>query len=146
MIAIDPDAPLPGRARWFDLDRFAGAPRLATWVARTDDLDAVVARHPEIGRPMTLTRGPYRWRMAVREDGAMPFDGAFPAIVEWDGDAPRLPDTGLRMRSLRIVHPDAATLAPTLAALVPDPRITVAPGDLRLEAEIDTPGGRRTLA
>src|SRR2546421_5324073 len=39
VIAPDPDAPDPGRSRWFELDR-QGPPRLATWAARTSDIRA----------------------------------------------------------------------------------------------------------
>ncbi len=31
-IAINPDAPVPERPRWFDLDRFAGPARLTNWI------------------------------------------------------------------------------------------------------------------
>src|SRR5690606_1359383 len=37
VIAIDPDAPDPGRPRWFRLDAFAGPPRLSNWVVAVDD-------------------------------------------------------------------------------------------------------------
>src|SRR5262245_35471964 len=44
IIAIDPEAPPPGRARWFDLDRpevqarLQQSPALLHWAARADDL------------------------------------------------------------------------------------------------------------
>ena len=42
VIAINPDSPKPGRPRWFGLDTIetAAKPRLLTWVARTDDINA----------------------------------------------------------------------------------------------------------
>ena len=42
-IAINPDAPDPDRARWFDLDHFSGAARLTNWICRCDDMDALLA-------------------------------------------------------------------------------------------------------
>ena len=45
IIAIDPQAPRPGQARWFDLDdaalqaQLAHGPRLGHWVARCTDID-----------------------------------------------------------------------------------------------------------
>ena len=45
LIAIDPEAPDPGRVRWFTLDdpatqrRLAERPRALCWVVGTDDLD-----------------------------------------------------------------------------------------------------------
>ena len=146
VIAVDPEADAPERPRWFDLDRRNGGPRLATWVARTDDLDAALARYPEAGRPVTFARGAYRWRMAVRDDGAMPFDGCFPALIEWRSARPAFPDAGLRLVALRLAHPEAETLAPLLAALMDDPRVTVEAGAPSLTATIDTADGPRTLA
>lgn len=146
VIAIDPDAGEPGRARWFDLDRRSGTPRIGTWVARTDDLDAIVARLPEIGRPVEVTRGELRWRMAVRDDGTMPFDGCFPALIEWVSAPPILPPSILRLRTLTLHHPDAVTLAPLLAEMADDPRINCATGAVSIEAEIMTPTGPRRLA
>src|SRR5687767_5483712 len=45
VIAVDPAAPPPGRPRWFGLDALApdAGPRLAAWVARTDDVAATAA-------------------------------------------------------------------------------------------------------
>ena len=43
VIAVDPGAPPPERPRWFELDR-PGRPRLAGWVARTDDIARVHGR------------------------------------------------------------------------------------------------------
>lgn len=146
VIAVDPDAPSPDGARWFDLDRRDGPPRLTNWIARTDDLDGLVSRMPEAGRPVAVERGDLRWRMAVPEDGILPFDGCFPALIEWQSPPPVFPDTGLRLTALVLRHPEAATLAPVLASLTSDPRITVEEGPLALAARIATPAGERRLA
>ena len=59
LIAIDPDAPDPGRVRWFTLDdpatraRIAERPRALCWVVNTTDLDAVIA--DLIGAPVRVT-------------------------------------------------------------------------------------------
>ena len=47
VIAIDPAAPMPAHPRWFDLDHFAGPPRLTNWICRTSDLDAALAAAPK---------------------------------------------------------------------------------------------------
>ncbi len=86
VIAINPAAPYPGRPRWFDLDNFSGPPRLTNWVAQTDDLDRALALAPTgCGAPMALERGDLRWRMAVPENGKLPFDGAFPGADRMAG-------------------------------------------------------------
>jgi hypothetical protein len=149
VIAIDPAAPAPGRPRWFDLDRFQGPPRLTTWVVACDDLAAVLqAGPPGWGAPMALSRGDYRWQMAVPGDGVLPFDGLCPALIRWEGDlhpARALPDSGLRLGQLTLTHPRAAALQSALAALS-DPRVVFVEGPApALAASIDTPRGPVTL-
>ena len=144
-IAIDPGAPDPSRPRWFDLDRFAGEPRLTNWIVRVDDLDAAVAAFPEAGRVMELARGDLRWRMAVPDDGRLPYGGAFPALIEWRTDPPSLAPTDLALTRLTLQHPDAGPLRATIARLIEEPRIEVVSGTLRLTAEFETDDGPRTL-
>lgn len=150
VIAVDPDAPAPTRPRWFDMDRFRGPPRLANWVAGCDDLTAEVALGPDgIGQPLALQRGDYRWQMAVPEDGQLPFDGAFPALIQWEGaahPARALPDLGLRLTRLEIAHPMAPALRLALAGRLADPRIVILDAPVvALRATIDTPQGPRHL-
>ncbi len=150
VIAIDPGAAPPDRPRWFDLDRFQGALRLTNWVARCDDLEAALALCPPgMGEPMQLERGPYRWRMAVPSDGILPFDGCFPALIEWQGPAHPaqvLPDHGLRLTQLLITHPLAAELRAALAGVLRDPRVVVTSGTLGMAARFDGPEGSRWLS
>ena len=149
VIAIDPDAPPPARPRWFDLDHFAGPPRLTNWVVGCDDIGAALAAGPAgWGTPLALARGDYRWQMAVPEDGRLPFDGTFPALIQWQGTlrpANALPDTGLRLQRLEIRHPRAAEVRHTLEGLN-DPRVVLLEGPVpTLRAEIATPRGIRVL-
>src|SRR5690606_778954 len=81
VIAIDPAAPDPGRARWFDLDRFDGAPRLTNWICRTGSMADTLATLPGAGEVVPLSRGDLRWLMAVPPDGRLPFDQAHPAVI-----------------------------------------------------------------
>ena len=52
IVAIDPEAPEPGRPRWFALDdpgtraELTVQPRLHTWLCRTDDIAGAVAASP----------------------------------------------------------------------------------------------------
>jgi glyoxalase-like protein len=145
VIAIDPDAAAPDRPRWFDLDRRAGLPRIGNWILRTDDLDALVDRFPQAGRPLSFARGAFRWRMAVPDDGILPFDGCFPALIQWDSPAPTFPDSGLQLAELTLTHPDEGLTA-CIADLTDDPRITVTVGPRRITARIGTPYGMRVIA
>ena len=143
VIAVDPEAAPPGRARWFDLDRFTGPPRLANWIVRVPDLDAALAAAPEgSGTPLQLQRGDYRWRMAVPADGILPFDNCAPALIEWQSANPAdaLPPSQVRLRTLEVSHP--APLAKHLPAI---PGVTYATGAPGLRAILDTPQGERTL-
>jgi hypothetical protein len=149
VIAIDPDAPPPSHPRWFDLDHFTGPARLTNWVAACDDIAlALAVGPPGWGKATALARGDYRWQMAVPQDGRLPFDEAFPALIQWEGalhPARALPETGLRLHRLDIRHPRAAALGQALANL-DDPRVQVGEGPVAtLRAEIVTPHGLRVL-
>lgn len=146
VISIDPAAPPVAWPRWFGLDSFTGAPRLTNWVLRCDDLDAALARlGPGAGEPVELSRGEFRWRMAVPRDGLLPFDNLHPALIEWQGPhpAPRLPASGCRLSTLTVSHPGGARLSDLLG--LDDPRIHFVAGAPGLSAEIETPSGRRVL-
>ena len=150
VIAADPAAPAPGRPRWFRLDRFSGAPRLTNWIAAVDDLDAALAAAPAgTGRATDLARGDLRWRMGVPDDGGLPYDDAFPALIQWLGSAHpagRLPDVGVRLRRLLVVHPEAPALRAALGP-VADARLVVEAGAAKaMRAEFETKGGTRVLA
>ena len=150
VIAIDPEGAAPAQPRWFDLDRFTGAPRATTWICRCDDLEAALARAPRgTGRPWDLARADLRWRMGVPEDGILPFDGLFPALIQWQGTAhpaPRLTDLGARLVGLTLYSPQASALRAALAPLVADARISVVAAALpRMEARIATPNGEVVL-
>lgn len=146
VIAIDPGAPPPGRARWFGLDGFAGPPRLTNWILRCDDLEAARERlGPGIGAAIALERGNYRWRMAVPETGLLPFDNCHPALIRWDSAHPAqaLPESGCHLRELVVTHPEAGRLKDLLG--LEDPRIRFETGVAALRACIETPSGTHWL-
>ncbi|MEM1102159.1 MAG: VOC family protein [Pseudomonadota bacterium] len=148
VISIDPVAPSPGRARWFDLDHFAGPPRLTNWILRTASLEAALAAlGPEFGTPVALRRGDLRWRMAVPETGLLPFDNCAPALIEWETEAPvaRLAARGGALEALTVTHPDAERLAALLSPHLADHRVTYRVGLPGLSAQISTPQGVRHL-
>ena len=150
IIVVDPDA-TPGRSRWFALDRFGDAPpRLATWVVRTDDLDAALARlPPACGPAVEVTRGDLAWRLSVPEDGSMAFGGMFPTIIDWPVrplPATRMAEVGIALESLVVRHPEAARIESLIGEALGDPRVRFEAGEaIGLEATIDTPTGTRRL-
>lgn len=154
IIAVDPGAPAPSRARWFGLDDPAMARRLATgpalvhWVARTDDIEAARARHPGlVGDVLALSRGEYRWRIGVPPDGSLPAAGVFPTLIQWEGDrhpAAALPSSGCHLHRLTLRTPDADRLQATLRRLgLPkgDPVRFVDAQATGISAEVHAPGG-----
>lgn len=149
VIAADPAQPRPAWPRWFDLDRFSGPPRLTNWVARCDDLNVeIFLSPPGIGIPVSLQRGDFRWKMAVPANGILPFDGAFPALIRWEGTAhpaPRLPDAGVRLVALDITHPDATALTAALQTRISDARLRLHVGPQAMQATFLTPHGIRHL-
>jgi len=156
VIAPDPAAPRPGRARWFELDRLASGsvPRLAAWVARTDDIAAArQACGAAVGEVEPMTRGALSWRITIPADGALPEGGAAPALIQWDAaahPAAVLPDLGCSLQALDIFHPDPARILGLLQAIAFAGPAQVhglpAGAAARLSARILTPHGPRTLS
>lgn len=152
VITIDPDAPPPARARWFALDCFGSAPpRLATWIARTGDLGAALATAPKASGPsIQVSRGELTWHISVPEDGSMPFDGAYPTLIEWPL-GPHLtscmPDLGCSLEQLQIEHPDAEAIRGYIDPVFDDARVDIETGpQVRLTVRIATPRGVCTLS
>ncbi len=150
VIAVHPAAQAPDHPRWFALDELGSAIRLQAWVVRCEDLAAALAGAPPgSGAAQPFARGDLRWRMAVPEDGRLPFDNLFPALIEWQGTAhpaPRLPDAGCRLQRLQLTHPRAQALRAALAGLLDDPRIEVVAGPTpSLAVDLATPAGPRRL-
>lgn len=150
VIAPNPAAPRPDWPRWFDLDNFTGKPRLTNWVASSKSINADLALCPPgTGVPVDLQRGDYRWTMAVPADGKLPFDGGFPALIQWQGPlhpARALPESGVRLRLLEIAHPQAEDLRAALAPVFAHPRIAITQGPAKaMRATFTTPNGPRVL-
>jgi hypothetical protein len=160
IIAIDPEAAVPSRPRWFGLDEpalrraLAEGPRLIHWVARCADVAAVAAAFRAEGiDPGTVVeaerstpRGLLRWRITVRPDGRCLGEGALPTLIEWSGVHPAasLPPSGIELAALTLASehvPDA--LFGRLAAAAGVERAP--PGAPALRAVLDTPRGRITL-
>ena len=129
VISVDPAAPAPGRPRWFDMDapalreRLARGPALIHWVERTASLEAELEAYPPGFEIIAFGRGNYRWRMALRPDGARPAGGTLPTLIQWEGAHPAdsLPESGVRLE--RFTHEKGA-----------------------LDALFSTPGGERRIS
>lgn len=149
-IAIDANATPQRSPCWFDLDRFSGAPRISNWICRTDNLSATLGNSPiGSGKQVALTRGNLKWDMAVPEDGILPYDNLFPALIQWHSvhPAPRLDQHGCSLVRLHLGHPKQYELADALAASgLSDEKIRLEYLETpKMVAEIMTPHGVRIL-
>ncbi|WAC73784.1 VOC family protein [Roseateles sp. SL47] len=124
IIAIDPSAPKPARARWFDLDQPAvqaklkEGPGLLHWVARVPNLEAALAywqgEGVDAGQPVEGSRGDMRWRLALREDGRRLRKEGLPTPIEWSGTGhptDKLPDSGVQLQTFEARDGLSATLS-----------------------------------
>jgi hypothetical protein len=157
VIAVDPVAGKPARPRWFGLAdeaavraAWADVRRLRGFVARTGDLDGILAGHGDLlGRKTQVSRGDRRWFFSVRSDGLLPADGAVPPVIDWGSrgcPAPAMPDFGARLVGYEIEHPDPAWLEDLYAELrFANPPVVRRGAEIRLRAMIHTPSGVKEL-
>jgi hypothetical protein len=156
VIAPDPDAAAPGRPRWFGLDGLAAGagPRLATWVARTDDIAASLAAASEpLGAAEPMERGDLRWLITIPADGELRLGGAAPSLIQWQvpaHPAAGLADHGCSLVRLEAFTPEPVRLKELLVSLGLGQALELhnlpAGEPVRLVAHIDTPAGRRLLS
>lgn len=162
LIAIDPEAPPPGRPRWFDLDNpqlqqtLAGqGPQLVHFVARSTMLDMHRWGLITIGLPpgdpvragRDTLRGRLDWDILVPADGVPRAQGALPTLIQWPPDlatvhpASQLPASGLALTrfTLRGLPPKAREVLRLRGPVFASDAGPV------LEAELSTPRGRITL-
>ena len=160
IIAIDPDAADPGRARWFDLDNAAmqeavsQSPRLIHFVAATSSADAAIRAVGKLGidRGVLLAAerptptGLLRWQISVRPDGQRLMYGGLPTLIEWGEihPAPSLPDDALSLHSLCMTLPRADDLRAAYA-VIGLAGVSVSQGPPNLVATLSTPRGLVTL-
>lgn len=171
IIAVDPDAPPPGRPRWFGLDdpvlqaAVKQAPRLHHLVLRTPNIEmlrwGLINKGLQPGEPIAAERatpqGLLRWRILVRPDGRIAADGALPTLIEWSGPHPAdaMPASPVRLVSARlrslgdavqtVLRLRGGQWAPTPAAVPGSEDSTPAGAAPRLEVTLDTPRGPVTL-
>jgi hypothetical protein len=158
IIAVDPAAPTPGRARWFGLGNAAlqaslaeHGPRLIHVVARSSMLDMhrwgliAVGRKP--GEPVGASRetpsGTLSWQILVREDGGLDCAGALPSLIQWQGRHPamQMPDSGVTLLGLTlsgVPQPARDVLRLQGVGVLPT-------GEPALSATLATPRGPVTL-
>ena len=114
------------------------------------------AQYPQRIAPIVpMTRGDFTWGLSVPDDGAFPAwqgvgDGVLPSLIQWDSPSHPsdvLPATGIVLKALHAVHPQAEHISAQLqwlgAAHLLELQAT--DGAPALVAEFETPDGLRTL-
>ncbi|MEN3377605.1 MAG: hypothetical protein V7604_2960 [Hyphomicrobiales bacterium] len=157
IVALDPEADAPDRARWFGLDDrkkvrsdWNEGRRLRGWVARTDAIAAVITGREDIfGEKVSLPAVNAAFDFAIPNDGSLPLDGAAPSIIDRRGK-PRamanIADLGARLSSFTLEHPDPAAVEALYRTLTVDRPPEIRRGaTLRYRARIETPAGPREL-
>lgn len=155
IIAIDPEAPAPGRTRWYDLDdaalqaALAQGPQLIHWVARSPSLQAHLSALSAAGwnggEVLRAERGELRWQISVRPDGQRLCEGVLPTLIEWGPKHPcdDMPASGVSLQSLTVEGLPASAMS----VLQPE-GIGHLPASIkvRLKAVFCAPDGRVELA
>lgn len=133
IIAVNPAAPPPAHARWFDLDTPAlqalvrEEPRLVHFVAHSPQAERAhralaalgIDRGPLLRASRETPRGLLEWRISVRADGQRLFYGGLPTLMQWDGIHPvdSMPASAVVLESLTMHHPRADDLRAAYAAI-----------------------------
>ncbi|HSI56520.1 MAG TPA: VOC family protein [Ideonella sp.] len=158
IIAIDPQAPAPGRKRWFGMDdaalqaRVREVPELVGFVARSGMVDmhrwglihCGYVPGPILKASRETPAGLLQWQIVVPDDGAMLAGGALPLLIQWQGPHPSdaLADSGVQLTGLGVRGlPDKAAQVLRLRPLE-----RLAPPGPALSVRLQTPRGERALA
>jgi hypothetical protein len=157
IVALDPGGTRPGFARWFGLDdqqavraAWDEGHRLRGWVARTYDIDAVLAGNEVIlGRKVELTSNDSSFYFSIPVDGSLPSGGLAPSVIDRRGKPPSvaaMADLGAKLRSLIVEHPDPDAVSALYRRLGVDQLPEVRKGPkLRYRAQIATASGLKEL-
>lgn len=164
LIAINPIAPQPTPARagrWFDLDSPAlqsalahEGPRLVHFVASVPAIDTALKtltalgldRGPALAASRQTPRGLLQWQISVRDDGQRLLDGCLPTLIEWGDTHPAgaMPESGVTLQALTLIHPRAADLRAACDALGLQ-GVVIKEGPANLLATLRTPRGTVVL-
>ncbi len=150
VIAVDPDAPKPTRARWFELDHthLLEQPKLIHWVVRTENLEARVSRLPMLGKILEASRSDLSWQITVPDDGHLNFEGLIPTLISWRGIHPtsQLEPQNCKLLQLQGFYPEPQAVRDTLGQLGANCLLEILKAPIaKLSAVIQTPNGRVEL-
>lgn len=143
----DTGLPKPAQPRPFGIDAIS-KPRLATWVARADNIQSAIDTASRRG----LDLGELQERSRKKPDGSVltwtmtdlsksRMDGIIPYFIAWGNTQHPAESSpkGCRLINLTLFHPDAGRANELLRALGFD--LHVEPGPIALRATVESPNG-----
>ena len=159
IIAIDPSASFPKSCfqekRWFSLDSATTQRRLTTgpqplcWVVAVNNIEQFASNCGySPGRVTEMSRGDFRWKLTVPNDGDLSEGGVLPVLIEWpNGKNPTeaMPKSDLLLKQITLFHPSPDFIERILSAMDIAGPINIELGEPAIQFTFKTPNGNNVL-
>ena len=159
IIAIDPNASFPKSCsqekRWFSLDsastqrRLSIAPQPLCWVVAVNNIEQLASNcgyNP--GRVIEMSRGDFRWKITVPNNGDLSEGGVLPILIEWPSGknpAEAMPESNLDLKQITLFHPSPESIEPILSAMDIAEPIDIKLGEPAIQFAFKTSNGSNIL-
>jgi len=159
IIAIDPSASFPKSCfqeqRWFSLDSATTQRRLTTgpqplcWVVAVNNIEQFASNCGySPGRVTEMSRGDFRWKLTVPNNGDLSEGGILPVLIEWPkgkNPAEAMPESNLILKQITLFHPSPDFIEPILSAMDIAGPINIKLGEPAIQFIFKTPNGNTVL-
>ena len=159
IIAIDPSASFPKSCfqekRWFSLDSATTQRRLTTgpqplcWVVAVNNIEQFASNCGySPGRVTEMSRGDFRWKLTVPNNGDLSECGVLPVLIEWPkgkNPAEAMPESNLVLKQITLFHPSPDFIEPVLSAMDIEGPINIELGEPAIHFAFKTPNGNNVL-
>ena len=159
IIATDPSATFPKSCtrekRWFSLDsgktkrRLSLAPQPLCWVVAVNNIEQTALNCGyEPGRVTEMSRGDFRWKLTVPNNGNLSECGILPVLIEWPkgkNPAEAMPESNLVLKQITLFHPSPDFIEPVLSAMDIEGPINIELGEPAIHFAFKTPNGNNVL-
>ena len=159
IIAIDPSASFPKSCfqeqRWFSLDsattqrKLSIGPQPLCWVVAVNNIEQFASNCGySPGRVTEMSRGDFRWKLTVPNDGDLSEGGVLPVLIEWPkgkNPAEAMPESNLVLKQITLFHPSPDFIEPILSAMDIEGPINIELGEPAIHFAFKTPNGNNVL-
>ncbi|MDB2468782.1 VOC family protein [Alphaproteobacteria bacterium] len=159
IIAIDPSASFPKSCfqeqRWFSLDspttqrRLTTGPQPLCWVVAVNNIEQFASNCGySPGRVTEMSRGDFRWKLTVPNNGDLSEGGILPVLIEWPkgkNPAEAMPESNLVLKQITLFHPSPDFIEPILSAMDIAGPINIKLGEPAIQFIFKTPNGNTVL-